>query len=190
MGGGQERGKRGGTENVASIVGFGKACELAAARMEDENTRVKALRDKLENSILSTISDTYLNGHKEQRLPNTSNISFDHVEAESALLLLDQKGICASAGSACTTGSLDPSHVLKAMGLSSARARGAIRFSLSVYNTQTDVDKTLQALPGIVEKLRKDSPSDSSHCGDHLQSEKKQASPEHRKASLAPISRG
>jgi cysteine desulfurase len=165
IGGSQEKGKRGGTENVASIVALGKACELAGARMEDENTRVKSLRDKLENGILSTIRDTHLNGHKQLRLPNTTNIAFDSVEAESILLLLDQNNICASSGSACTTGSLDPSHVLRAMGLSTARARGSIRFSLSYYTSDADIDKTLSVLPGIIEKLRKDSPLNPTHPG-------------------------
>jgi cysteine desulfurase len=117
MGGHQERGKRGGTENVPHIVGFGCAAEMAMEHLRDENTRVRALRDRLENSILDTIPNTVRNGAREPRLPNTLNIAFDFVEAEAVLLLLDQIGICASSGSACTTGSLDPSHVLTAMGL-------------------------------------------------------------------------
>ncbi len=163
MGGSQERGKRGGTENVASIVALGKACELAAERMQEENTRVQALRNRLEEGILTTISEVYLNGHKTLRLPNTSNLAFDGAEAESILLLLDQSQICASSGSACTTGSLDPSHVLTAMGLSPTRARGAIRFSLSVYNTDADINKTLQVLPGMIQKLRQSSPAHSAY---------------------------
>jgi len=159
LGGSQESGKRAGTENVAFMVGLGRACELAAERMKDENTRVKALRDKLENGILSAIPHVHLNGHKEQRLPNTLNVAFDSVEAEAALLLLDQQNICASSGSACATGSLDPSHVLKAMGLTSSRARGALRLSLSVYNSESDINKTLKALPGIIQKLRAVSPA-------------------------------
>lgn len=159
LGGSQESGKRAGTENVAFMVGLGRACELAAERMKDENTRVKALRDKLENGILSAIPHARLNGHKEQRLPNTLNVAFDSVEAEAVLLLLDQQNICASSGSACTTGSLDPSHVLKAMGLTPSRARGALRLSLSVYNTESDIDKTLEALPGIIRKVRGVSPA-------------------------------
>jgi cysteine desulfurase len=159
IGGGQEKGKRGGTENVASIVGFGRACQLAAERMNEENTRVKALRDRLENSILSKISRVYLNGNPKLRLPNTSNLSFDGVEAEGILHMLDQHQICASSGSACTTGSLEPSHVLTAMGLTPALARGSVRFSLSVYNTDEDIDKTLAILPEIIEKLRKQSPA-------------------------------
>jgi cysteine desulfurase len=158
VGGGQERGRRGGTENVANIVAFGRAAELAMANLEDENTRVRALRDRLEDGILGAIPGTARNGAKELRLPNTSNIAFDGVEAEGILMLLDQAGICASSGSACTTGSLDPSHVLTAMGCSAARARSSIRFSLGVYNTEADVDYLLQQLPGIIAKLRASAP--------------------------------
>ncbi len=163
LGGHQERGKRGGTENVASIVGFGKACELAAAKMQEENTRVKALRDRLEKEILAAIPYVHINGRRDLRLPNTLNAAFDFVEAEAVLLLLDRSHICASSGSACTTGSLDPSHVLKAMGLTPARARGAVRFSFSVYNTDTDVERVMAVLPGIIEKLRKISPLNPEH---------------------------
>jgi cysteine desulfurase len=159
IGGSQEKGKRGGTENVASIIGFGKACELAATRLEDENTRVRALRDNLETALLTKISGVTLNGNKQQRLPNTSNLSFDLVEAESILLQLDQNNICVSSGSACTTGSVDPSHVLLAMGIPAARARGAIRFSLSPYNTSTEIDRAIEIIPKVIEKLRKLSPS-------------------------------
>jgi len=154
IGGSQERGRRGGTENVPYIVAFGRAAELAMANLQVENTRVRALRDKLENGILTTISKTSRNGAKEPRLPNTSNIAFESVEAEGILMLLDQAGICASSGSACTTGSLDPSHVLLAMGCSVARARGSIRFSLGRYNTESDVDYLLKHLPAIIAKLR------------------------------------
>jgi len=154
IGGSQERGRRGGTENVANIVAFGRAAELAMGNLQDENTRVRALRDKLENGILTKISKTSRNGAKEPRLSNTSNIAFDSVEAEGILMLLDQAGICASSGSACTTGSLDPSHVLTAMGCNVARARGSIRFSLGRYNTESDVDYVLKQLPGIIGKLR------------------------------------
>lgn len=157
IGGHQERSRRGGTENVAGIVAFGRAAELALASLEDENTRVRALRDRLENTILRTIPHTARNG-SEPRLPNTSNITFDFVEAEAILMLFDQVGICASSGSACTTGSLDPSHVLTAMGLSNARARGSVRFSLGIYNTDEDVDYLLTQLPPIIEKLRAVSP--------------------------------
>jgi cysteine desulfurase len=154
IGGGQERGRRGGTENVPYIVGFGRAAELAMASLRDENTRVKALRDKLENGILSKIPGTVRNGGKEPRLPNTSNIAFESVEAEGILLLLDQARVCVSSGSACTTGSLDPSHVLLAMGCGVARARSSVRFSLGIYNTETEVDYLLKHLPEIIAKLR------------------------------------
>ncbi len=159
MGGHQERGKRGGTENVASIVGFGRAAELAMGRLSDENTRVRALRDRLENGILSGIPDTIRTGAKEPRLPNTSNIAFAGVEAEAILMALDQLGICASSGSACTTGSLEPSHVLISMGLKPSRARGCVRFSLGIYNTDEDVDYLLRHLPGIISRLRAVSPA-------------------------------
>lgn len=163
VGGHQEKGKRGGTENVASIIGFGRACELAAAKLPEENTRVRALRDRLEKEILARIPDVYVNGRPDARLPNTLNAAFDFVEAEAVLLLLDQANICSSSGSACTTGSLDPSHVLKAMGLTPARARGAVRFSLSVYNTDRDVDRVVEVLPGIIQRLREISPLSHSH---------------------------
>jgi cysteine desulfurase len=158
MGGGQEQGRRGGTENVASMVAFGRAAEMAMASLNDENTRVRALRDRMEKGILSKIPDSVRNGDPTSRLPNTSNIAFDFVEAESVLLLLDQAGICASSGSACTTGSLDPSHVLVAMGLTPARARASIRFSLGIYNTDAEVDYLLEQLPPIIAKLRAVSP--------------------------------
>src|SRR5437762_2540064 len=160
IGGGQERGRRGGTENVPYIVGFGRAAELAMASIQDENTRVRALRDHLENSILRTIPNTMRTGAKEPRLPNTSNIAFDGVEAEAILMMLDQAGICASSGSACTTGSLDPSHVLMAMGITPARARSCVRFSLGIYNTAEDIDYALVQLPPIIAKLRAMSPSE------------------------------
>jgi cysteine desulfurase len=163
MGGHQERGKRGGTENVPHIVGFGRAAELAMDHLQDENTRVRGLRDRLENTILSTIPNTVRNGAKEPRLPNTLNVAFDFVEAEAVLLLLDQLGICASSGSACTTGSLDPSHVLTAMGLAPMRARGSVRFSLGIYNTEEEVDYLLKHLPGIIRKLRDISPLNPDH---------------------------
>ena len=158
VGGGQERGRRGGTENVAGIVAFGRAAELAMARLDDENTRVRALRDRLEAEILSRIPGSSRNGAKEPRLPNTSNIAFEGVEAEGILMLLDQAGICASSGSACTTGSLDPSHVLTAMRCSVAQARSSIRFSLGIDNTAAEVDYVLKHLPGIIAKLRASAP--------------------------------
>lgn len=154
IGGGQEQGRRGGTENVASIVGFGRAAELAMAHLREDTARIRTLRDKMENGILKNIPGAMLNGVRDERLPNTSNISFEGIEAEGILLLLDELGICASSGSACTSGSLDPSHVLLAMGCSTARARGSVRFSLGVYNTEADVDFLLKHLPGIIAKLR------------------------------------
>lgn len=163
IGGHQERGRRGGTENVANIVGFGRAAELAMASLEDENSRVRGLRDRLENHILSHIPNTVRNGAKEPRLPNTTNIAFDFVEAEAVLMMLDLVGICASSGSACTTGSLDPSHVLSAMGVTPMRARGSVRFSLGIYNTDEDVDYVLKHLPPIIEKLRSISPLNPEH---------------------------
>jgi cysteine desulfurase len=167
IGGHQERGKRGGTENVPHIVAFGRAAELAMANLHDENTRVRALRDKLENTILTTIPNTVRNGAKDDRLPNTANIAFDFVEAEAVLLLLDQLGICCSSGSACTTGSLDPSHVLTAMGLNPMRARGSVRFSLGMYNTAEEVDYVLKHLPGLIKKLRDISPLNPDHTDNH-----------------------
>jgi cysteine desulfurase len=163
IGGHQEHGKRGGTENVAGIVAFGRAAELAMANLQDENTRVRRLRDRMENAILSTIPDTIRTGAREPRLPNTSNISFQFVEAEAILMLLDQFGICASSGSACTTGSLAPSHVLTAMGLPPSRARGCIRLSLGIYNSDEDVDFLLAHLPAIIAKLREISPLNPRH---------------------------
>ncbi|ADW18950.1 cysteine desulfurase NifS [Desulfobulbus propionicus DSM 2032] len=157
-GGHQEHGRRGGTENVASIVGLGKACELAGAKMEEENTRVRALRDKLETGLLTSIPKSLRNGHAEQRLPNTANISFEYVEGEAILLHMNQYGICASSGSACTSGSLEPSHVLRAMGVPFTAAHGSIRFSLSVYNTEEEVDFVLDKMPAIIAKLRELSP--------------------------------
>ncbi len=158
IGGGQERGRRGGTENVAGMVAFGRAAELAIARLPDEDTRVRQLRDKLENALLESVPGATRNGPREPRLPNTSNIAFEGVEAEGILMLLDQAGICASSGSACTTGSLDPSHVLTAMGCSAARARASLRLSLSTYNTESEVDYVIQQLPPIIEKLRANAP--------------------------------
>jgi cysteine desulfurase len=163
IGGGQERGKRGGTENVASIVGLGRASELALANLGDEQSRVRALRDRFENTLLEKLPHLYVNGRRDQRLPNTSNIAFDFVEAEAILMSLDDKGICASSGSACTTGSLDPSHVLSAMGLTPARARSCVRFSFSHYNTDADIDTALQILPPMIERLRAMSPLNADH---------------------------
>jgi len=158
LGGHQEGGRRAGTENVPGIIGLGKACELASRHMEDENTRVKALRDKLESRILKTCPDSRVNGDRKSRLPNTTNISFEYVEGEAILLLLDRHGICASSGSACTSGSLEPSHVLRAMGVPFTAAHGSIRFSLSRYNTEEEVDFTIDKMPGIINRLRELSP--------------------------------
>jgi cysteine desulfurase len=158
LGGHQEGGRRAGTENVPGVVGLGKACELAAENIEEENKKVKYLRDKLENALLERCPDCRLNGDKENRLPNTSNISFEYIEGEAILLMLDKYGICASSGSACTSGSLEPSHVLRAMGVPFTAAHGSIRFSLSRYDTEEEVDYTIEKMPQIVDKLRKLSP--------------------------------
>ena len=158
LGGHQEAGRRAGTENVPGIVGLGKACELAAENLEAENSRVKYLRDKLENALLEKCPDSMLNGDKENRLPNTSNISFEYIEGEAILLMLDKYGICASSGSACASGSLEPSHVLRAMGVPFTAAHGSIRFSLSRYNTEEEVDYTIEKMPPIINRLRELSP--------------------------------
>jgi len=158
LGGHQEAGRRAGTENVPGIVGLGKACELAAKNLEEESSKVKYLRDKLENAILEKCLDCQLNGDKDNRLPNTTNISFEYIEGESILLMLDKFGICASSGSACTSGSLEPSHVLRAMGVPFTAAHGSVRFSLSRYNTEEEVDFTIEKLPPIINRLRELSP--------------------------------
>ncbi|SDP03014.1 cysteine desulfurase NifS [Desulforhopalus singaporensis] len=157
-GGHQEHGRRGGTENVSSIIGLGRACELAAEKMEEENVRVKALRDKLEQGLLKSIPSSMRNGHETNRLPNTANISFEFVEGEAILLHMNRYNICASSGSACTSGSLEPSHVLRAMGVPFTAAHGSIRFSLSVYNTEEEVDFVLEKMPAIIASLREMSP--------------------------------
>jgi cysteine desulfurase len=154
IGGHQEGGRRGGTENVANIVGFGRAAELAMSRRPGERARVRRLRDRLEAGLLRAIPKTSRNGAPAPRLPNTTNLAFEGVEAEAVLLMLDQAGLCASAGSACTTGSPAPSHVLTAMNVSPARARGSLRFSLGFDNTDEEVDYALKCLPPIIEKLR------------------------------------
>ncbi len=157
-GGHQEKGRRGGTENVPYIIGLGKAAELAARNMEDENKRVRALRDRLEQGLLERVPNTLVNGDQDQRLPNTSNLSFEYIEGESILMRLDELGVCASSGSACTSGSLEPSHVLRAMGVPFTAAHGSIRFSLSVYNTEQEMDYVIEHLPPIIEGLRDLSP--------------------------------
>ncbi len=158
MGGHQEKGRRGGTENVPYIVGLGKACELAKAHLAEENSKIKALRDYLEKKILEKIPNTLGNGERTHRLPNTLNVSFEFVEGESILLLLSDLGICASSGSACTSGSLEPSHVLRAMGVPFTAAHGSIRFSLSIYSTKEEMDYIVEHLPPIIQKLRDISP--------------------------------
>jgi cysteine desulfurase len=158
MGGHQERGRRAGTENVASCVALGAACELAAANRGEEDTRVRAMRDRLEETLLASIPDSRRNGAREPRLPNTANLSFDYIEGEGILLLLDRAGIAASSGSACTSGSLEPSHVLKAMGVPFIAAHGSIRFSLSRYNHEAEIDHVCAAMPRIVSRLREITP--------------------------------
>ena len=158
IGGHQEKGRRGGTENVPYIIGLGKACELAKKSLNEENTRVKALRDYLEAKLLEKIPNTLVNGDRKNRLPNTVSVSFEYVEGESILLLLSDLGICASSGSACTSGSLEPSHVLRAMGVPFTAAHGSIRFSLSVYNTKEEMDYIIEHLPPIIQRLRDISP--------------------------------
>jgi cysteine desulfurase len=154
LGGGQENKRRGGTENTASIVALGKAAELASSALLEENSRVKALRDRFEQGLLDKISSVQVNGHRAYRLPNTSNLAIEGIDSEGMLMLLDQRGICCSAGSACTAGSLEPSHVLKAMGYSNDRARGSLRFSFSRFNSEAEVAQALQIIPSAVEKLR------------------------------------
>jgi len=158
IGGHQEHGKRAGTENTTGIIALGAAARAAQAHLPAENTVVRALRDRLEDALLASVPDSRLNGHKTERLPNTSNVSFKYIEGEAILLLLDQLGIAASSGSACTSGSLEPSHVLRAMGVPFTFAHGSIRFSLSRYTTDADVDYVIKNVPGIIETLRKISP--------------------------------
>ena len=158
VGGHQERGRRAGTENVPYIVAMGVAAELALANFETENNYVRKLRDDLHNRLIAAIPSVRVNGDVEHRLPNTTNLSFEYIEGESILMHMDIHGICASSGSACTTGSLEPSHVMRAMGVPYTAAHGAIRFSFSRYNTQEDVDTVVEVLPGIIEKIRAISP--------------------------------
>ncbi len=158
IGGGQERGRRGGTENVPYILGLGRAAQLARDLIEPCDTKIRALRDRMENTMMREIPGVSRNGSRTRRLCNTSNVSFAGLEAEAILKKLDHIGICASSGSACTTGSLSPSHVLIAMGLSPARALGSVRFSLGRDNTEEDVDYLLTHLPGIIRQLRAETP--------------------------------
>ncbi len=164
IGGHQEKERRGGTENSPSIIGLGKACELAAKNMDKENTKVKKLRDKLEEELLKRIPQSRVNGDTGNRLPNTTNISFEYVEGEAILLLMNELGICASSGSACTSGSLQPSHVLRAMGVPFTMAHGSVRFSLSIYNTENEIDFVIEKMPAIIERLRGMSPFWNQSC--------------------------
>ena len=158
IGGHQEHGRRGGTENIPSIIGLGKACELAGEHLIEENTKVRALRDRLEKGLLEKVPRTWLNGHPALRLPNTTNLSFEYIEGEAILLLMSKEGIAASSGSACTSGSLEPSHVLRAMGVPFTGTHGSIRFSLSRFNTDEDIDVILEKVPAIIARLRELSP--------------------------------
>ena len=157
-GGHQERGRRAGTENVPYIVGLGVACELAKAHLNELDTRVRALRDKLEQGIVATVPEVIVMGDSTHRTPNTVNIGFKFVEGEAILLMLNEYGIAASSGSACSSESLEPSHVMQAMGIPFSAAHGTIRFSLSRFTTEAEIDKTLEVLPGIIERLRQMSP--------------------------------
>jgi cysteine desulfurase len=158
IGGHQERGRRAGTENVASIIAFGEACKLAKDHLSPESTSVKDLRDRLEQGLLRTCPESRVNGDTENRLPNTANISFEYVEGEAILLRLNEFNICASSGSACTSGSLEPSHVLRAMGVPFTAIHGSVRFSLSRYTIDEDINLVLKEMPDIIKELRELSP--------------------------------
>ncbi len=164
-GGEQENSRRAGTENVPGIVGFGKAAEMALADMKEEAARLTQYRDRLIDAITGRMSDVYLNGHRTSRLPNNANFSFDFIEGESILMYLDAEGICASTGSACSSTSSEPSHVLMALGIPVERARGSVRFTLGKWTSAGDIDKVVEALPRIVEKLRAMSPLVKEKCG-------------------------
>ena len=153
-GGKHERSRRAGTENVPALVGMGVAAQLAGAKLDAEGARVAALRDRLEDGILRAVPGTTVNGTRASRVPNTTNISFDRVEAESLLIALDLEGIAVSTGSACSSGTLEPSHVLRAMGLSAHRTQNSLRFSLGLFSTEEEVDRVIAVLPGLVQKLR------------------------------------
>lgn len=159
IGGSQESNRRGGTENVASIVALGKAAERAVAVLNEGGMRVRALRDRFEATLLEKVPDTFVNGDRHARLPNTSNLSFSGIQSGAALVMLDRHKICCSAGSACGTGSLEASHVLRAMNLDAARARASLRFSFGRYNTDQDVDKALEIIPSVISKLRSVAPA-------------------------------
>jgi len=158
VGGHQERGRRAGTENTASIIAMGKACEVAHLHMGEESGRVRDMRDRLERELTALIPHTRINGGGAERLPNTLSIAMEFVEGEGILLLLSEKGICASSGSACTSGSLEPSHVLRAMGVPFTCAHGSIRFSLSRFTTDAEIDAVIRELPPIIKRLREMSP--------------------------------
>jgi cysteine desulfurase len=168
IGGHQESGRRAGTENVASIIGLGKACELAGEKITEKNLSVKKLRDKLEAALLQSCPDTRINGDVLERLPNTTNISFEYVEGEAILLRLNEYGICASSGSACSSGSLEPSHVLRAMGIPFTAIHGSIRFSLSRYTTEEEIDRVIDIMPGIIKDLRMLSPFGKDKMGQSI----------------------
>ncbi len=158
VGGHQEHGRRAGTENVPGIIGLGKACELAAGKLNDIATRVRGLRDRLENTLLESVPQSMVNGERVNRLPNTASIAFEYVEGEAILLMMNEHGIAASSGSACTSGSLEPSHVLRAMGIPFTAAHGSIRFSLSHYTTAEEIEFVIEKMPPIIERLRQMSP--------------------------------
>jgi cysteine desulfurase len=170
IGGHQEIGRRAGTENVASIIGLGKACEIAGKNLSGENAYVKGLRDKLETALLKSCPDASINGDIHNRLPNTTNISFEYVEGEAILLRLNEHGICASSGSACSSGSLEPSHVLRAMGVPFTAIHGSIRFSLSRYTTEAEIDSVIDIMPRIIKDLRMLSPFGRDKLGEHVKS--------------------
>jgi cysteine desulfurase len=153
-GGKHERNRRAGTENVPAVAGLGVAARLAAAKAATDGVRLAALRDRLEDAILAKVPGTAINGSREPRVPNTTNISFEAIEAESLLIALDLEGVAVSTGSACSSGTLEPSHVLRAMGLPSPRTQNSIRFSLGAGNTEAEVDFVVSKLPAIVDKLR------------------------------------
>lgn len=163
VGGHQEKSRRAGTENAAAIIALGKACQLAGQHMEVENTAVKAMRDRLQDALMTAIPHARINGGGAERLPNTTSIAFEFVEGEAILLLLSEFGICASSGSACTSGSLEPSHVLRAMGVPFTCAHGSIRFSLSRYTTDAEIDTVIREMPPIIARLRQMSPFGREH---------------------------
>jgi cysteine desulfurase len=161
VGGSQENSRRAGTENVASIVGLGKAAECAAAALAEENSRVRAMRDRLERELLERVPDTFVNGDRTARLPNTTNLSFAGIDSDAALVMFDRQHLCCSAGSACRTGSLEGSHVLRAMNLPEERMRGSMRFSFGRFNTDADVGKALEIIPPVIAKLRAMAPANT-----------------------------